>query len=221
MGNVEITYYCGRDCQTAHWAEHKSECKAKNARKVVFRTDDLLYLCSAAFLLRLPGGVPSITDYEKHRAFLFLANMASPVAMHEMLRSALQDTAICEEVAVQLKGPLNTGLLNMQEACLNPLVATCIVQRARICDDSTFALDIIAPHYGHSLAVLPWQEFADKNIVGVLEIAEFGHHIRHFEAGFEVALMHVREDGDMDIEGEAWLLIGDRRAFTKMALKAG
>nr|OQO26907.1 hypothetical protein B0A51_07354 [Rachicladosporium sp. CCFEE 5018] len=143
--------------------------------------------------------------------------MALPVAMHEMIRSALQDTAICEEV----KGPLNTGLLNMQEACLNPLVLTCIVQRVRICDGSTYAFDIIVPHYGHLLVVLPWHEFADRNIVGVFEIAEFGHHIRHFEAGFEAALMHVQKDGDLDIEGKAWLLIGDRRAFTKMALKAG
>ncbi|KAK6437201.1 hypothetical protein LTR95_006600 [Oleoguttula sp. CCFEE 5521] len=41
-GQVDINHYCGKDCQTAHWASHKGECKVKNARKQLYRAGHVL-----------------------------------------------------------------------------------------------------------------------------------------------------------------------------------
>lgn len=48
-GQPSPTYYCGKDCQKAHWTEHKNECKLANARKVLYRGGELLQKAYYAF----------------------------------------------------------------------------------------------------------------------------------------------------------------------------
>lgn len=36
-GQPSSTWYCGPECQKAHWTEHKSQCKAGQARQALYR----------------------------------------------------------------------------------------------------------------------------------------------------------------------------------------
>ena len=36
-GQISSTWYCGPECQKAHWTEHKAQCKASQARQVLYR----------------------------------------------------------------------------------------------------------------------------------------------------------------------------------------
>lgn len=47
-GEPANTKYCGRECQAAHWAEHKPQCKRANERKVFHRTAIFLQQASAS-----------------------------------------------------------------------------------------------------------------------------------------------------------------------------
>lgn len=40
-GQVSSTWYCGLECQKVHWSEHKTQCKAAQARQKLYRAGDL------------------------------------------------------------------------------------------------------------------------------------------------------------------------------------
>lgn len=42
QGQLSPTYYCSKDCQRAHWSQHKAECKLANAHKVLYRGGELV-----------------------------------------------------------------------------------------------------------------------------------------------------------------------------------
>jgi len=39
--DVSTIYYCDRDCQVSHWTKHKTECKARIARRSLYRAADI------------------------------------------------------------------------------------------------------------------------------------------------------------------------------------
>ncbi len=43
-GQVEATWYCGLDCQQAHWGNHKIVCKALQQRKILYRAGETAQL---------------------------------------------------------------------------------------------------------------------------------------------------------------------------------
>lgn len=43
-GHVDTTWYCGTDCQKAHWSSHKVTCKAVQERKILYRAGDIAQL---------------------------------------------------------------------------------------------------------------------------------------------------------------------------------
>lgn len=40
-GQLTSTWYCGAECQKAHWTKHKVQCKAAQARQKLYRAGDL------------------------------------------------------------------------------------------------------------------------------------------------------------------------------------
>ena len=63
-GQVSSAWYCGAECQKAHWAEHKTQCKAAQARQSLYRAGAVLqqifYLyCKIAWMWN-PGRIEKI-----------------------------------------------------------------------------------------------------------------------------------------------------------------
>lgn len=40
-GQLSSAWYCGAECQKAHWTKHKPQCKAAQARQALYRAGDL------------------------------------------------------------------------------------------------------------------------------------------------------------------------------------
>lgn len=63
-GQVSSAWYCGAECQKAHWTEHKPQCKAAQARQVLYRAGALLlqifYLYTKTTFMWSPGRVEKI-----------------------------------------------------------------------------------------------------------------------------------------------------------------
>lgn len=60
-GRVSSTWYCGAECQKAHWAEQKTQCKAAQARQALYRAgymaQQIFYLYSKMIFMWDPGPI--------------------------------------------------------------------------------------------------------------------------------------------------------------------
>lgn len=63
-GQISSAWYCGAECQKAHWTEHKTQCKAAQARQALYRAGAMLqqifYLYSKITFTWSPGPVEKI-----------------------------------------------------------------------------------------------------------------------------------------------------------------
>lgn len=63
-GQLSSAWYCGAECQKAHWTEHKVECKAAQARRALYRAgalaQQLFYRFSATTYSWCPGRIEKI-----------------------------------------------------------------------------------------------------------------------------------------------------------------
>ena len=63
-GTISSAWYCGAECQKAHWAEHKAQCKAAQARQVLYRAgalaQQLFYHFSKTTYMWCPGRIEKI-----------------------------------------------------------------------------------------------------------------------------------------------------------------
>lgn len=60
-GLVSATWYCSRSCQTGHWSEHKSACKAAQARRKLYEAGETLQkkyygYCQSIVMIMLKDG---------------------------------------------------------------------------------------------------------------------------------------------------------------------
>lgn len=60
-GQTSSTWYCGAECQKAHWSEHKTQCKAAQARQALYRAGAVLqqmfYLYTKITYMWNPGRI--------------------------------------------------------------------------------------------------------------------------------------------------------------------
>lgn len=63
-GQVSSAWYCGAECQKAHWREHKAQCIAAQARQVLYRAgaiaQQIFYLYSKMTYMWNPGRIEKI-----------------------------------------------------------------------------------------------------------------------------------------------------------------
>lgn len=62
--SVSSAWYCGAECQKAHWTEHKAQCKAAQARQALYRAgtmaQQIFYLFSETTYMWCPGRIEKI-----------------------------------------------------------------------------------------------------------------------------------------------------------------
>ena len=49
-GQLSSTWYCGPECQKAHWTDHKAQCKAAQARQALYRAATMAKKIFYAFM---------------------------------------------------------------------------------------------------------------------------------------------------------------------------
>ncbi len=63
-GQVSSAWYCGAECQKAHWTEHKTQCKAAQARQLLYRAgalaQQIFYLYTKTTFMWSPGRIQKI-----------------------------------------------------------------------------------------------------------------------------------------------------------------
>lgn len=63
-GQLSSAWYCGAECQKAHWTEHKTQCKAAQARQALYRagalTQQIFYQFSKTTYMWNPGRIEKI-----------------------------------------------------------------------------------------------------------------------------------------------------------------
>nr|OQO26285.1 hypothetical protein B0A51_07199 [Rachicladosporium sp. CCFEE 5018] len=219
-GQVDITHYCGRDCQTTHWTSHKGECKAKNARKQLYRAGDVLRQCFRVHSALLQKDMQMLSDKPEDN-LQWGCDLSIPVVMHGLVKAALKGaTTGCTEIRVQLEGLPTFGLLSFAEAKHNLFSNTGLVYRVRLSDSSSYVLDLGDAGNIREHAVMPWTEFMDDHIVRIIDSNELGHCKRGFGNMVRREIENVGTGGNVGTKAKTVLLIDRHRTHMAAASEA-
>ncbi|OQO13547.1 hypothetical protein B0A48_01776 [Cryoendolithus antarcticus] len=202
-GQVDITHYCGKDCQTTHWASHQGECKVKNARKQLYRAGDVLRRCFRVHSDLLQKDMQMLSDKPEDN-IQWGCDVSIPIVMHGLVKAALKGaTTGCTEVGVQLEGLPTFGLFSFAEAKHNLFSNTGPVYRIRLSDSNSYVLDLGDAGNTFEHAVMPWTELMDKHVVSIIDSNELGYCKRGFGNMEKTVLLIDRHRAHMAAASEA------------------
>ncbi|OQO11033.1 hypothetical protein B0A48_05288 [Cryoendolithus antarcticus] len=219
-GQVDISHYCGKDCQTTHWAAHKGECKVKNARKQLYRAGYVLRQCFRLHSDLLQIDMQTLSDKPEDN-LQWGCDLSIPVVMHGLVKAALKGaTTGCSEVRVQLEGLPTFGLMSFTEAKHNLFSNTGLVYRVRLPDSSSYVLDLGDAGNTREYAIMPWTEFMDKHVVSIIDSNQLGNCRRGFGNMVRREIENVATGGDVGLKEKIILLIDRHRAQIIAAFEA-
>jgi len=105
--------YCTKNCQAAHWPEHKSECKARTTRRSLYRAADLAQKIYLELCFQTWG--ERVTSVEDDGQGLHINNtyMGAHVLYHPF--PVMQDFGDDDRAAVAVHANCEVGMMTMWE----------------------------------------------------------------------------------------------------------
>ncbi|KAL8888127.1 MAG: hypothetical protein Q9192_006225 [Flavoplaca navasiana] len=178
---VNSTWYCGVQCQTDAWSDHKSRCKALAARKTLYRAADtaqaLFYVFREIAFDKLvikaereEGQVRLFEGlYQDEVLVPFPNSLITDANEKKAVLSYLSCSDTCGYMDVLLK--IMLGEISFKLKAQHPLKIRMIyvledtydyqhdALKVRLKDGSSYVIDLAGAQYGHSLPVMRYDTY--------------------------------------------------------------
>ncbi|OQO11172.1 hypothetical protein B0A48_05428 [Cryoendolithus antarcticus] len=221
-GHPTSTWYCGTECQKAHWSIHKTECKSVNLRKHLYRAGDILQATFLAHtrttwnyrIVNIERGVDgrlqvhSEQKYTEHRVAFQGAHLSA--IEQGALLSHHEGVTPTSEMGGAIKQALAGTVVNLEESMVIPKGASLLewkarpgpeeywVMRAKLADGSLWALDLACAKYGTTRPVTPWMTFVDERVTAIIATAPAGTTERMLDDSLDEIMAKHKQSGIVD-----------------------